>query len=511
MAKKEKKAQAQDSESSSSEMLRRFKANPGVFIGTFIVLILVVISFVLVPALVPESSRRGGDLIFGYYDKAPISWVPGNYFSRYQEQLIRYYQGWIEINDFQSARDFIWRPAFEAALVHTAILQEVKRAKYTVPAKTVDRQVAQLPQFQENGRFSSALYKRMSDTSRLQLWRQIQDELAKELYYSSVISLMQPSAEADFIAKMASNMRKFEMASFQLDDYPASEYMAYAQENPDLFKSIHLSRISVNSGEREARQILNSIKDGTTTFEDAARSQSQDPYSERGGDMGIRYLYELEWEITEPAAREKIISFGRGEMSDVMQIGSMWAFFRVEDELKAANLEDATVIERIRFYMKSNVKGRMEDWAIAAAMDFIADVKSSNFDAALDKIKKTKSSFGPIPVNYGDVDLFSTLASFSIPELANSSTNDYFWKIAFSTQLNTPSEPFVQGDNVLVFLPVEVTETEEVDIEGIASVYSSYWANSIAERSLQTYFLGSEKTEDRFYQTYDRYFKPSNF
>ena len=516
MAQKDKKTPVREKEPSSSEMLRRFKANPAVFIGTIIVLVLVVVSFVLVPALVPESRRGGGDLTFGYYDKVPISWVPGNYFAQYQERIARYYQSTMDPSQLQYAGANIWRQAFEGAAIHTAILQEMKKSNYSVPVKTVDKQVAQLPQFQEKGRFSPALYQRMPSNARLALWRQVQDELIKALYLNDTIGLLQSTEEAKFIGNMASKMRTFDMVSFQVDSYPDSEYLAYAVEHPDLFRSIHLSMISVNSSEKEAGSILDSIKDGTSTFEDAARAQSQDGYADRGGNMGIRYVFELEEEITDPQDREKIISLGREELSGVIRIGERWAFFRVEDELKSADFEDETVMERIRSYMRNYQRGRMEDWAVKEARDFIIDVNAADFDSALERLGKNKSSFGPIPINYGNIDLFNSLEGSDVPdlsrqELSDLSRNENFWKTAFYTQVNTPSEPLVQGGKVLILFPTEEIETEETSIEGIASTYSSYWLDYMREQSLQPYFLNSPKMDNRFFDTYFRFFNPMDF
>jgi hypothetical protein len=312
-------------------------------------------------------------------------------------------------------------------------------------------------------------------------------------------------------------MRTFDIVSFQVDAYPDSEYLAYGTEHPDLFRSIHLSRISVASSEKEAQSILASIKDGTSTFEDAARAQSQDGYADRGGDMGIRYIFELEEEITDNQDREKITGLGREELSDVIRIGERWAFFRVEDELKSADFEDEMVMEKIRSYMRNYQRGRMEDWAIKEARDFIFDVNAADFDSALESLGKSKSSFGPIPINYGNVDLFNSLESFDIPdlsrqELSDLSKNENFWKTAFYTQVNTPSEPLVQGGKVIVLLPTEEIESEETSIEGIASTYSSYWLDYMMEQSLQTYFLNSPKMDNRFFDTYFRYFNnPMDF
>lgn len=507
MAKKDKK------DSSSSELVRRFRQNPALFIGTFAVLILVVVSFVLVPALVPESSR-GGDLTFGYYDKAPISWVPGNMFSQYQAQAVDYYQNQgQDINNFRTSSE-IWRQAFDATVVHTAILQILKRSNYSVPKKTVDRNVAQLPMFQENGRFSAVLYKQMSDTRRMDIRRQVHDDIAKRQYYNDTFyGLLIPSAEADFISRMSGVTRNFEMVSFNVDDYPEEEYLAYGEENANLFRSIHLSVITIGSSEREAKKILDSIKDGASTFEDAARARSQDSYADRGGDMGNKYSYELEAEIHPIEDRERVFNLRRGDYSDVIKIGDNWAFFRVEEEITAADFSDPLVMERVRAYIRNYDRGRMEDYAITIAREFISEAIEDGFDNASRWRNLQKHNFGPIPINYGGVDLFAQLQSFTIPDLtpqnmSDLASNENFWKTAFSTETNTPSEPLVQGDKILVFYPVEQIDVEESTLENLAQMYSSYWQNYIAEQSIQFYFLNNERMDDRFWDTYFRIFMP---
>jgi len=515
MAPKDKKKQIKNDTSSSSEIVRKFKQSPGIYIGSVVILVLITVTFVGGDYLSGRYKGNGGDMTFGYYDKVPVTLIPGNMFAQYYEQVLRYYQAQGADLSNYFATSQIWRQAYEMAVTHIAVLQILKRSNYSVPEKTVDREVAQLPQFQENGRFSTALYKQMSDTSRLTLWRQVQDELAKNNFYSDFLyGLLIPSGEADFMANMTSTMRSFEMVSFNIDNYPESEYQSYAREKANLFRTIHLSMISVNSSEREAKKILDSIKNGVTTFEDAARTQSQDSYASKGGDTGIRYYYEIENEISGAADREAVINLRKGELSECFKIDDSWVIFRVEDEIKPADFNDYSVMEKVKSYLRSFDRGRMEDWTVAQAKDFIMDAQDSGFYTAALQRSLSRYSFGPLPVNYGGVELFTRLESFTdsgFPqqELQNLSRNENFWKVAFSTKLNTPSEPLVQGSNVLVFLPVEQIETDESDKNNIANLYSS-GLSILAEQSLQSYFMSNPKSklDDRFWETFFKYITP---
>jgi hypothetical protein len=295
------------------------------------------------------------------------------------------------------------------------------------------------------------------------------------------------------------------MAVFSVDSYPEEEYEAYATRHPDLFRSVHLSIITVSSSEREARRVLSSITSGEITFEDAARAQSKDTYADRGGDMGIRMVHELSMDIPDIAAHEAVISLARGEYSDVYRTDSGWIFFRAEDAVQNPDTSDTFVMDKIRSYVRNYERGRMEDWATALADDFIALVNEHGFEEALAMKELEKKNFGPVPINYGNIDLFTTLSSQGVAEITASATNENFWRVAFSTPVGTPSRPVVQGSNVFVLLPVEETEAEESDQENIVSSYS-YWLAYMTEQSLNQYFLSSPKMDDKFLEIYLRYF-----
>ena len=501
-------------EKHQSELARRFKQSPLLFIGTFVVLVIVIVAFVLVPAIVPSAGGPNVDLTFGYYDKIPINYVPGNYFAEYRDMIARYRQNSMNTENSSYLNYQIWREAFEATIIHTAILQEMKKAGYTAPEKIVDRNVAKLPQFQENGRFSPALYRRMDDNARLSLWRQVQEETAKEHFRSDVMGLLAPAPEGEFIAKMAAVQRSFDMAIFPVDAYPESGYESYIQEHPDLFRSVHLSMITINTNEKEAQKILDSVKNGETTFEDAARSYSQDGYADRGGDMGIRMVYELNMDIPEEAAGEQTAALAKGEYSDIIRTGLGWSFFHANEAVQEADPSDSAVIEKVRSYVRNFERGRMEDWAVAQAESFIDLVNEIGFEEALARQEMEKRSFGPIPLNYGSVNifpsesvnLFPAISSQPVAELSYSATDENFWKVAFSTPVESLSPPVVQGSNVLVLRVTEETEIEAEAIESIASVYNSYWAR-YAMTALQQHYINSPKLEDHFNDIYSRYFR----
>ena len=497
MAFKGKKPADNRDESVKSEIMHRLKTHPFLFIGTVVILVIVIVAFVFVPAIVPNV-YHGEELVFGYYNKTPVKYVQNNYFYEVQQNLSHQYQ--MPSSDDPSylyMMNRIWRQAFDSTVVHMGVLDEMKQAGFIIPEDVVDRNVAELPMFQENGRFSASKYRAMDNNSRMNLWRQVQDSVAVNAYLSDMSGLRISSKETRFISSMSSPRRSFDLAVFPFESYPDTEVVSYAQANRDLFRVTHFSRITINSSEREAKQVLESVKSGTTTFEEAAKSNSQDEYADRGGDMGIRMAHELLSEISDEQTREGVINLPRGGLSGLVKAASGWAFYRAEEAVQQADLNDVSQREKIRNYIMVYSRGRAEDWLFVEAGKFSARVREMGFDEAIAAGGITKHSFGPVPVNYGGSALFSSVSSAGISELSGADTNQRFWKQAFSTPVNAVSQPIVMWNNVIVLYPTEETYADENEDQWLAS-YFPYWLYESMDQVYQSYFMNNEKLEDRF-------------
>jgi hypothetical protein len=110
-------------------------------------------------------------------------------------------------------------------------------------------------------------------------------------------------------------------------------------------------------------------------------------------------------------------------------------------------------------------------------------------------------------VNYGNAALFGSISSAGVSELSGADTNQFFWKAAFSTPLNSPSEPLVIGNNVIVLFPLEESVAEESET-GMIETYYPYWLNDGASYAYRSYFLNNEKLDDRFYDLFWKIWNP---
>ena len=514
MAKTGKKADSQDKETFFSEIGSKFKQSPGLYIGSVAILILVVVAFVGGDLLSGGGfGSSSAEMVFGQYNKTPITLVQGNTFAQNYEAVAREFQSYesYDPNDFW-APFYIWRLAYERTVRDVAILDVVKRSNYTLPDNLVDRYIATMSMFQENGRFNPVLYRATPESTLLSIRRQVQEYLIREKFYNDYRGLVNYPKEAAFIGEMTSIRRNFDTVIFNIEDYPESEVLSYASANSQLFDTIHLSKITISSNEREARRILDSIKEGSTTFEEAARNYSQDQWAVSGGDMSTRYLYVLDLEIQSQTDRQNVYGMRPGQFSDIISTGSGWVFYRCEAARAQANFADEAVIDSVRSYISSYQRGRMEDWAISQANAFISEASAQGFNEAAFFNGLDVFSFGPLPVNYGNIELFTSLRSFDLSgldteDLTSLSNNENFWKTAFSTPVYVSSNPFVSGSKVFVFIPTEEIISDESYVENITLNYSSWWLNLFTEENMmQLYFLNSERMTGGFDGFWDAFF-----
>ena len=507
MASKDKKQPERRDDSVKSEMMHRFKTRPLMFIGTMFILVLVVVAFVFVPAMVPQG---GGieSFTFGYFNRAPIRMVSGNFFHQMQQGLTRQHQHLLTggPNDLWITYR-IWRMAFEETVIYVGIQDSMRRAGFVVPASVVDREVAR--QFlMADGRFDAVSYRAMDNATRMNLWRETQESIAIRRYFSDISNLRISSNAVSFIGNMASPRRSFSAAIFPLSSYPDSEVIAFAEENQEPFRITRLSRITVNS-EWEARQLLDMVRNGVSTFEEVARNNSVDLFAERGGDMGMRMAYELIPEIWDVPARESVINLASGELSDVVNVslgwaGMGWAFFRAEEAAQPADTGDPLQLDRVRNHIMTNMVGRVEDWVIAEAENFSAQVRERGFEEVATEGNIMRRNFGPIPINFGNSTLFSMVSAAGVPEIQHAGNDPFFWRAAFSTPLLTPSNPVVLGDNILVLFPLEESYADEFD-RGLIESYYPFRVRDYISMVYRNYFLmDNARLDDRFEQAFWR-------
>lgn len=508
MASKEKKQPAEHSDSTRSELGRRFRAHPVLFVGTVVILVFTIVAFVFVPAMAPKAGPGdGGKLTFGSYAGKPIDFVAGNYFASQRDYYNQQIRSSGSDQNLQFAAFQVWRAAFESTVLRTAVLTEMDAAGFRLPEDLVDRKMAEHPAFQEEGRFSAVKFRSMSDSDRMTLRNNLRDELIVARYTEDLVDLQISTKETEFMKSMASPERSFEFVSFPLSSFPDSEVSVFVAAQKDLFKTIRLSSITLTGKEADAKKVLESVKKDPSTFAETAKKQSKDDFADKGGEMGAHYAYELKTIITDESARNSILSSQKGSISDLVKVANGWAIYKCDEAAQDAAVNDAATLAKAREYLMTFERGKIEDSLIAKAASFTDIARSRGMSAASAQFGVSVKKFGPIGLNYGDVELYRSLASLKVQELARASTSEAFWNAAFATKPAEIAKPVVVGDSVVVLRVVEERNADDSAL-AVINYYYPYAVGQYSDKTLKNHFLGSKKLQDKFYETFIKYFMP---
>jgi hypothetical protein len=270
-----------------------------------------------------------------------------------------------------------------------------------------------------------------------------------------------------------------------------------------LFKTIHLSAVTVSGKEADAKKVYESVKSGKTTFEEAEKANAKNA----GGELGVKFAYELKTPIADDSAREKVIALEKGALSDLVKSAAGWTFFRCQESAQSPAAGDQAVLAKAREYITTFERGKVEDWLIAKANAFAQEAGSGNFSKAASASGVAVKKFGPVALNYGDIELLRSISSFKLPELAGASTNEAFLKTAFTTKTAAVAKPVVVGDSVIVLRVVDERSADESSM-AVIDFYYPYVVGQYSDKQIRDHFLGSKKLNDKFYDTFVKYFLP---
>ena len=251
-------------------------------IGSIFILVLAAISFIVIPAMVQGTGKKLP--AFGKYNGKAIEYTQNSKMAYYMTMFAEQYkQQGRQIDD--SSYYSLLSNAFNYTAINMAFTDEVNASGYVVSENAVDR--AMIPYFyDENGKYSSRLYKNTPDAEKIRMRNDIRENLIYQRYaedvfgknamnngiqtgdQSGLYGLKTSSKEIDFIKKMGDVQRSFDMAYFSTNDYPKTKVREYGEQNKDLFAKYNLSVINADT-ESEAKDILKRIKNNEITFEDS--------------------------------------------------------------------------------------------------------------------------------------------------------------------------------------------------------------------------------------------------
>jgi hypothetical protein len=481
--------------------------NPILYIITLIILVVVVVTFLGTP--VAGRVGQSQKIIFGTYDGKEIEYRPGNYLSRQKDILGEQLRQNSQSEDVLSQAYQVWREAFRRTVVHVGILKKTEESNLHVTDERIDFELTQYGPYVQNGEFSEELYQAASNAEKYSTRRLFRENLKEEQYRRDYFErLTSSSSSKAFVKSMATPERMFTFVNYAFGEYPLEEVIAYGEDNEYLFREINLSRITINSNLADAEAIREQITSGEAGFEELARTQSVDSYKEKGGEMGWVRYHSLQDDFPDEQTLQSVFDLAVGDVSGVIENNDLWFIYRCNEEAVDPDFDDEAVQEEVRTYMERFEAGRIEDYFIARADEFIATAGEVGFDQACLQHDKANNFTDYFPINYGSAFFLKSVRAMGETAALNSAPyNEDFFVQAFSLEENELSDPIILDRNVLVLKLQDEREPPANQVEQI-EMYYQYIVQQYRDQDLRSYFLESDKLEDTFNQTFSKYFIP---
>lgn len=174
---------------------------------------------------------------------------------------------------------------------------------------------------------------------------------------------------------------------------------------------------------------------------------------------------------------DKVASLKVGDISDVMETSSVqYMIIRCDGEVQKADFESEETLNKVFEKMKSEERGKIEEYLMEKAKGIAEKAKTEGFDAvALGEGKEVKESEG-FSLNYGSLSYFPSINKSKDLPLAQASKDEGFYKDVFSLKDGAISEPHLLGSNV-VLLSQKCEKDTEKDVADNEKVYKNQCEN----------------------------------
>lgn len=481
--------------------------HPLMWVFSVIVLVIIVLAFVVAPAL-GGRAQGSNRLIFGYYNGEAIEYTPDSYFSRQRDAYAQQVENMSEANDenYQWQAMQVWKGAYDATVVHTAILQQAEKSGLHISEQKLDRSIATDGPYRRNGQFSAELYRQTPNAEKITTRNLFEENLLHEQWTQDLMNIPSAPGESEFFAGLATPERRFEYVSYSLGDYPEEEVLQYAQANMAQFSKANLSRISLRMDKGEAKEIYTQLQENPSRFEELAQNHSSDENAEKGGDMGwIRY-HELSAALEDSAKADTVFSLSDGEISDLIETSFGYAIYRCDEPSQLPDFSNQEEITAVRSYLIQNDRGQVEDYFIEQAQALRSEAEVEGFSVAASRQNLETATTNYFPINYGGSFFLKSIQSENGDGiLKQAQSNSRVLTALFSLSEDEYSEAFVLGRNVVVARLLDERETPEEELQQIKNYYS-YITQNFQSQDIRQHFLESDKLEDNFMQVFARLF-----
>ena len=452
-------------------------------IGSIIILVFSVITFVFIPAAGGQSGANTKTLL-GKWKNKRLEYTADGLFLQEYRQLHRAAEmsGYLR-SDNKLQQEFmerqVMRTAFQSSMIQLAAQNEVLNAGFYLPNKNINKALMAF-YTDSTGAYSEKLYTQTTEQQKLANRKQVIEYLTAQRYiednfgtYDKLFGLKTSSAETTFVQKMAENERNFNYVVFEETQFPKDKIRTYGEEHADLFAEHSLSMLTFTAQD-EADKTAQALQKGEVKFEDAVVTNSTKLGTDSAGKMLSPYRTTVNRTFPESKDLDTVLKLGVDEVSPVVKTASGFAIVKCTAPVKAADFGLQETEDRVFAYMKSNERGLIEDYLEQKAKAFADAAKNGGFTEQAQLNELVVQTSNPIALNYGNAAILPQISSQADTFFASGVRNETFFKKTFALKASEISEPILLGSNVLVLQLNEETKASEEVQNNIATSYPQY-------------------------------------
>ncbi|AEV28894.1 PPIC-type PPIASE family protein [Sphaerochaeta pleomorpha str. Grapes] len=463
-----------------------------------IILILIAISFVLAPAIEALVGRnQSNEIVFGQYGKDNIKYTSNNYF--YDQ--VQSYASQYKTTDGNSTQTLyqIWKSAYDSTVIFTAVNQMAKKLNIIAADEVVNRAIINSGSYNKDGKFDVDTFQKASAETKASIDRSIRRAVPYQIVVDDIGSVLSSEAEADYVSAMSADNRTFRYVSLDASLYPDQKASEYALMNKQLFYSMDLSVISVET-EEEATTLASAIASGEKTFEAAATESSKDSYAEAEGKVGNIFYYGLLPNIKDAEKATQFLTAKSGDVIGPVESNSGWALYRLNSDPEEADYTNPATLSSVKAYLAYNDEAIISDYLSSLADQFAADA-ANGFDEAAEKANLTVNEVGATPLNISSSQYLNSFTNTDAKGLlASVATDEATGKLLFSEPVGSIVKPIKNGSAYLV-VKVE-TETQDEGMSNYVKMFYNYLSSSQNQQDLAQAVFASDNFKDNFLTTF---------
>ena len=467
-----------------------------------VVLILISLTFVLPTTIF--SSGNSSSIEFGRYNGEKIELSYGNYFYNQLSSIMA--SGSVSNQNVMQA----YQQAYYLTVLETALKQMSRQTGISVTDKMVDNAIVESGYFSdENGNYSSDLYREASAMEKSMLRMQLEETIPAQMVMNDITSVKTSKGEADFVSSFNDNVKAFEYITVDYNAYPDADAAAYAEANGAPFTAMDLSIITLPN-EDAAASLLEAIQSGERTFEDAAAADSSDQWRTENGAMGQMLYYEIQNMLVDPAGADTVFAAAQGDIAGPFQGWTGYLLFRADSAAAEPDYSDSAVLSKVKAYISTNDPETMDAY-LSAKADEVYAAASADFAGAAESNGLEITEVGPSSANPAASQFIigpEYSDSKSLLASAASMDQDYYTEL-FTADENTVLAPQASGNAYIIARPVAPEGNNELLSSYMDTFYSTYMPE-ITAQDLQAGIMNSDVFIDNFLQVFfDRILGPS--